>query len=1094
MLHEIFDNAVRHHPNNVVLQYEDETALTYAELSTWANQVAHYLRRECGVQQGDHVVVRMPRGAHQVPLLLALSMLGAVYVPVSAAQPKIRLQQILADCAPQHLITWSDLDTGEQTVANVIYFDKCLADITKENSAPFSSKDLSEQSLLYIAYSSGSSGKPKGIPIRQAGLSQYWVDVLKTHIKLGVGAVCASISIDFDAHIMEYIMAWVFGGRIHIASEATRTDSLQLANFIVNHHITDALTTPSVLKLFSLKYLNAMKDAGFQYFHTTGEKISVDIVRRCAEAGIGVFNCYGPTEATFGLSMLDCKLPDFVDGVAPIAPAPKQSSVKTVILDEQGEPSAEGKSGELVIISPFLTPGYLNRPEEQSRFFNYKGERAYRTGDQFTQIGDKLYCSGRLAESQTQKIHGQYIDCEGTERRLREHPAIMDADVSIRSVYQQTPVVVAFLVLTPKHAAPSTAEIQQFCLEGGLLKAATPSFLKCLKALPVTQNGKRDKQALSAIPIQFARETEQPLEATPCLNLEADLRDIWHTLLHIDKDNDFVIATLDTLCSLGGSSINLMALTTQIKEKFDLTVPVSALTPCENLTIRKLAGILFKYQSLKHADRLLTKVAPGSNTVPLVLIPPVTGEGHLTYQPLYEGLKQVSKAHKDRAHPLVVLNSLTLLDDYWVTDQIEVIADTYLALVNKCWPEGGIILAGWSSGGTVAYEMARQLEIAGRDVEDLFIIDQLAPSFLQSLSTHELAEALSLLATHLQDTLISPDTKASSDALVPPLGTLASLPAHKQIDTLFNQRDLTSPELRRMLQQVRYALHAELEYRPSVLLSETAPTCLYTEQTRARLLASRWFKAQAGSKTKLETSLGWNEYAEVTLSSALEGDHFSIISKPDVGLCKLLANLKMRRSSSEEEEEHRLNSQNNLSTQLAKLREEQAERERKQAEREKRNEEKLAEISQILQNSNGSHSPTRRPVEPPSKPQTNMLAQFRRDWLPLGRKILIMLSTLSAALLLAKIYNDDDVSATTTSNMIALAVLSAAVAAISTGAQATEDKHASQILVGDGDQSDPKSSHGLLPEGVGALSPLYLSDASATPNPTVNRSSQGLQQ
>ena len=383
MLHILFEKMAADYPHHTAIQYEDEDPLTYQEVNRRANQLAHTLLQNA-IQIQNKVLVRLERTPEQIIVLLALLKIGAIYIPLSIEQPESRLKQILTDCSPKLIITSALLENTDHLSSHysslpVLFLDNEAVYIREQSAEKPAGIDLQDNLIAYIAYSSGSTGSPKGIPIKHAGMTRYWEGILKSQIKHKAPRVLANVSIDFDAHVWEYLMAWTFGSALYLTHNETRKDSQKLANFIIKHHVSDMTLTPSVLRTFTELQIRAFATSGLKAIYSTGDACTLDIVSQFTKYNIAIFNCYGPTEATFGLSMLPCKPNDFYQGMAPIGLPPADSKISIQIIDESGKREVnEEEMGELVIHSPYLTPGYNNVKNDPFKKINGMGYKTRR--------------------------------------------------------------------------------------------------------------------------------------------------------------------------------------------------------------------------------------------------------------------------------------------------------------------------------------------------------------------------------------------------------------------------------------------------------------------------------------------------------------------------------------------------------------------------------------------------------------------------------------------------------------------------------------------------------------------------------------------
>lgn len=858
MLHEIFEEVAMKIPDGDAIQYEDGTPYTYQAIDRMANQFANYFCTK-GIKPQEYVIVKLKRSAEQVVVLLALSKMGAVYVPISSEQPLARLAQMQADCKAQYCITTSDLTLSTGLIP--IFLDKEYKEISVQpGDKPALIK--SKGQIAYVAYSSGTTGEPKGIPISPMGLWQWRTDIRRSvkhwSAPMTMTRVMGNTSIDFDAHIWDYLMAWSFGTSLHITSEDTRKDVDKLAEFIIKHRITDMTLTPAVIRAFSDKQIAAFAGSGLRAIYSTGEACTKDIINRFSEFEIAIYNCYGPTEATFGLSMMLCSIEHFYEDLAPIGiPAP-DSKIQIAIVDESGKPVNEGEEGRLLIMSPYVTKGYLNKPSPKIKEIKTsKGEiiHCFETDDKFLLKEGKLYCKGRIDHKAIVKIRGQLVDISGIENLLRRYTPkkIADAYVILRQDLRSDPVLIAYVICEETF---TIEEMRKYCIDSGLLTASIPTYLENLtkQALPLTTSGKVDRNALAQRKFVFSRNSDIPFIA-PKTDLEKQLADMWYKVLDISSQQKIKIGIKDPFVYYGGDSIKLMALKSEIKSRFDfnLSLSVSKIGSLEELTIEKLVNILAKEKELKKSDSYMDLTKTGSMDEPaLFLLPSISGESTLTYGKLCQELKTTRSIY--------TLNSPLLTDTSLPIDSIPKMAEFYCSSILKIQPEGHICLAGWSSGGILASEVAYQLEKRGVSVDFVGIIDEIAPHIQVSLSDAVFAGHLSKLMKYFSDQY--------SFILEIDIDSIKKLSKKEQIEKIFELVPEVSLTAKNILKHVKLFLLSLLKY-DLPKLENTPITIFKTKSTvnELKALASEFI------------SLGWGECDNfgVTL---LNGDHFSIIENP----------------------------------------------------------------------------------------------------------------------------------------------------------------------------------------------------------------------
>lgn len=878
LLHKIFESQREKHPNHIAIQFEDESPLTYQELDSLANQIAHYLIK-LGIKSQDKVAVRVKRSIEQVAVLLAIFKIGAIYVPIAPPNPSTEIDSvgnvldILNDVQPTCLIGHSDIIMEFKNIEKRVDLDVEKFGIAEQQTTKPNNSALTPQQTAYIIYSSGTTGKPKGIPIKHAGLA-YWAKVQKnlfTHIT-AESKILGFISIGFDAHIWEYLMAWVKGASIRLASEKTCLDPIVLTQFMQSHQITDATFVPSVLRSLNLEEtLPLLKTKGLQSIYSTGEKCTRDIVENCEKNHIDLWNCYGPTEATFGVSVSKIHLSNLnPDDRVPIG-RPFGKKVKIHILNENLQFISENEIGELYIQSPYLTPGYLNRPEETKKNFitiliNKNPVRLYKTQDKVQLYNGLIYYYGRISEIAPIKINGQLVNPLAIEDFIRQQKNIEDVCVVVKEENSNNPYLVAYLVLK-KNLPFDEMKLRQ-ALNFNLKQMSIPANFVLLKKLPKTINGKVNRRLLTDQSINRNKINDNTIEliASPRNSLEQQILTFWQQVLGF---NGFSIT--DSFANLGGNSTHLMTLVGKLNQLESINIPIWRLFPLENLTIEKLANIIYEEQNIqKMNSRIIEKIRDGEkNKLPLFFIPPITGEGSYTYTALVSAINEKQTCY--------AFNAPGLLNATNISTSIESIAKVYIAAMRLKQPNGPYYLLSWSFGCTVTWEMVKQLEADGEEIAFVGLIDGVSPELMSKLDNPSFNIHLLELITDLCQILNSAPYQTGLTLPTEQIKRLQNLDHDHQVIKAFSLLKTTSVEAQRLLEITKNHLLASNHYctqsfetiQPIIVFS-----CVATQKKVKQMIP--------GDLTAI-TALGWNLSGQQIIinSNTLAGDHFSIIRQPD---------------------------------------------------------------------------------------------------------------------------------------------------------------------------------------------------------------------
>ena len=536
-LHGMFERQVARTPDAMAVKACD-VALTYAELNTQANQLAHHLLA-LGVQPDSRVAICVERGLDMVIGLYAILKAGAAYVPLDPAYPPERLAYMLEDSAP--LVVLAQGSTrGLLGALPVIDLEQ-----PSWSHQPIDNPQVNAVGA-YVIYTSGSTGQPKGVINDHAGVVNrlLWMQDaygLKPHDR-----VLQNTPFSFDVSVWEFFWPLFTGARLVMARPGGHKDPLYLCEVIAAEQITTLHFVPSMLDVF-LAHGDVRQAAGLVRVMCSGEALPGSLVRRFKQQlpGIGLYNLYGPTEAAVDVTAWNCARPEVADNTPigkPIA------NTRMYVLDAQLQPVPLGVVGELFIGGVQVARGYLNRPElTAERFLKdpFSSGRMYRTGDlgRFLPDGNIEY----LGRNDDQvKIRGLRIELGEIQARLLEHPQVHEAAVVARDER-----------LVAYYTGTRVGDLREHLLRH-LPEFMVPALFVHLDALPLSPNGKLDRKALPAPDVQAlsAHEYEAPEGDTEIL-----LAQLWAELLKVER-----VGRQDNFFELGGHSLLAVSLIGRLRQ------------------------------------------------------------------------------------------------------------------------------------------------------------------------------------------------------------------------------------------------------------------------------------------------------------------------------------------------------------------------------------------------------------------------------------------------------------------------------------------------------------------------------------------------
>ncbi|CDL85988.1 non-ribosomal peptide synthetase [Xenorhabdus cabanillasii] len=602
-IHQLIERQVQHVPETIAVEFGQQS-LTYAELDQRANQLAYFLIQQ-GVGPEVCVGLSVERSLELVICFLAILKAGGVYVPVDPDYPLDRSRYVIGD-AGLHLLVTQDQFMARYQDCNLPLFS--LETLMPQLSA-FSVEnprvDVRAENTAYIIYTSGSSGKPKGVPIRHrsvCNLAETEVEFLAVPPN---SRILQFASFSFDTSIWEILMAFCTGSTLLMAPRLAIMPGPDLLEQLITRRVTHVTLPASALAALPEAELPDL-----QVLLVAGEACGVDLLHKWGK-NRRFINSYGPTEATVGTTSAELTIDD--DHIHIGRPIPNS---QVWILDEYGAPLPIGVAGELCIGGVGVATGYLHRPELTERSFipdpfsSRPDARLYRTGDlaRYQADGNIDYL-GRI--DQQIKIRGYRVELGEIESALRQHPAISDAVAMVREDYLNASAIVAY-ILTQSDTTLDQSQIESH-LGGSLPEFMRPSCYVFLNEFPRLPNNKVDRKRFPT-PMRQTGETI----AEPARNeTERAIIQVWQTLLGhqaIGRNTSFFAAGGHSLLAakmvailasqfrlhFKVSDVFICRTPMRLAERVDLTASVGSL----NLSVIHDAPLSFAQQRMWFLDQL----------------------------------------------------------------------------------------------------------------------------------------------------------------------------------------------------------------------------------------------------------------------------------------------------------------------------------------------------------------------------------------------------------------------------------------------------------------------------------------------------------
>jgi amino acid adenylation domain-containing protein len=692
---QLFEQQAANRLRQLAVTYADRS-LTYEALLNKTNCLAARLQ-SLGVAPGAVVGICMDRSLELVIALLAVFKAGGAYLPLDPAFPSDRLAFMLQDASPLLVITESDLRGVLPTNgARLLYINE----EEMSESLP-SSSEAAMDDPAYVLYTSGTTGKPKGVKVTHRALTNLLTSVASDLQLKSSDVFLATTTISFDISAFEIFAPLISGARLVVAARDVSGDGERLAEAITQWGATFLQATPSgwrILLESGWTGCNSLK------MLTAGEPLDRSLAQRLFDRGSELWNFYGPTEAT--IYATGCRI---TQELAKISIGKPLANNTALILDADKRRVPIGAVGELYIGGVGVAAGYLNRPQETTRKFisnllgSEPGKTFYRTGDlaRFLPNGD-IECLGR-SDHQI-KLRGYRIELEEIEALLDRHSAVRRSIVKLFHLSEDDQRLIAFIV--PANSSSIDAKALRDYVSHLVPAYMVPASFIQLDAFPLTPNRKVDRQALQ-LPLSYAQEQSKlEVHASSALSgTQQILLDCWKSALKLRK-----IGLDDNFYELGGHSLLAVRMVADIAVKLGRKIPVSWLV--EAPTFRKFADRFHTVPDLS-AGTLVAMQTEGS-LPPLYLIHHRLGDILV-----YRAMANCFSPHRPVYGVQAPHDFLDRPQPYPLTT----LASEYVREIVKRKVSGPLHLAGYSSGAVLAFEMARQLNESGHTVGLLALID-----------------------------------------------------------------------------------------------------------------------------------------------------------------------------------------------------------------------------------------------------------------------------------------------------------------------------------------------------------------------------------
>ncbi|SFP15972.1 non-ribosomal peptide synthetase [Variovorax sp. 770b2] len=725
-VHRLIEGHARSQPQATALLFADE-ALSFFELNRRANRLAHRLI-SLGVGPDVLVGIAMQRSVEMVVGILAILKAGGAYLPLDPEYPTQRLAYMVEDSGIELLLTHRATRDHIAAREGLVTLEVEHLDLANEpESDP--NVALHGEHLAYVIYTSGSTGRPKGAAIRHDALHSCMAWMQRVY---GLGredTVLHKAPFGFDVSCWELFWPMTAGARLVVANPGDHRDPERLVQLIQRHQITTLNFVPAMLQAF-LAHPGIEASTRLKHIICGGEAMPSETQKEALQrlSGATLQNLYGPTETTIHVTRWTCR----DDGQALVPIGQPISDTQGYVLDAELNLVPRGVAGELYLGGVSLARGYLNKPGLSAERFVAdpfgSGGRLYRTGDlvRWNAEGQIEYL-GRIDHQV--KIRGFRIELGEIEAQLLSQPEVREAVV----VARQAPgggraSLVGYVAAHAGQVADSVVLRER--LGRVLPDYMVPRVVVTLPSLPLNANGKVDR---SALPDPEVLGRERAFDA-PQGDAEEALAGIWREVLGVER-----VARNDNFFELGGDSILSLKLIAKVRQQLP---GGSRLGLADVMQAGSLAALADRLQQRLGDSHHAVCLHAGGAGVPLFCMP-----GLIVNTREFQVLARALEGDR----PVYGFVSHVYTAKRWRGFAIRELAAEYADFILATATGGRCALLGWSLGGDLAFEVARQLEgrieVAFIGAVDVFETEPMIPA--GTLTSAQRAQADQALAEWL---------------------------------------------------------------------------------------------------------------------------------------------------------------------------------------------------------------------------------------------------------------------------------------------------------------------------------------------------------
>ena len=719
-LHEAFVTQARRTPQRLALS-DPERRWTYAELERDSNRLANHLIRS-GLLSGDVVAVHSGPSGYLAVAILGILKAGGIFLVLDTAQPEARRRRMVERASPVAVIGVGASDAMDPVVRDLAARPglRCLVTLPSglppdaDTRAP--ARTVRGSDAAYIVFTSGSTGEPLGI-LGDHGPVSHFLTWHLDRFQLSESDRYSQLSgLGHDPLLRDLFAPLSSGASVHIPPAEVRQSYERMQEWFHREGITVSHLTPALAQIVSGPDVTAGPRLDqLRWAFIGGDRLSgatVHALRQRAPVA-GVVNFYGTTETPQAMAYHVAAIPGERGCInaptdEPVPLGHPINDAQLILMTDSGQLAGIGELAEITIRTPHLSRHYLDETDlTRSRYVTNpvtrdETDRLYRTGDlgRYRADGSVSYVGRRDHQI---KVRGYRVEPDEIIRALKLHSAIRDCAVTARTGSGPDVIVRAHVVLRDPKQPPDRSELRGH-LKEFLPEPMIPAEFLAVDSLPLTPNGKVDRRALDKLPIVELATRRTAVE--PRTEGERKMLEVWRDTLGRDT-----AGIHDNFFEIGGHSLLALRLVTALHR--DLQLPVTLADLFAHPTV---AGLATALEPGTPSETPPPSVFRGTGTgAPWFHIPGVFGLEFLP-RSIADAVGRQTRYYDGLQYPGVDGRS----------DPATTVPEIAAALVRQIqilWPGGPIRLSGYSMGGLVAFETARQLADSGRSVDHVVLFD-----------------------------------------------------------------------------------------------------------------------------------------------------------------------------------------------------------------------------------------------------------------------------------------------------------------------------------------------------------------------------------